>query len=217
MEIEKIKITQSMRKVATREAIQHKFKKRVEEYHKKLKDITTNYVVNSKENKLAIEAYKNLSEDFKNLVRVENVITFKVNEEPKNVHKNLMLTITSNMDYLKEDSENHFPFCKRGETSEYSQSVVLPFSYPLIKNFFVFSVNKIPAKLQNHLNVREELIKEIDEFAKNTYHALCHVKSVKEIRENVPALEQFIPVPEKQFTQLVPYSFFQKVNKSINA
>jgi hypothetical protein len=218
MEIEKIKITQAMRKEATKLAIQHKFKKVVEEYDKKLVSIVTDYVLNYKCNKDAIDTYKNLTEDFKQLVRLESAIYLKTNKDDDKTHsENIMTEITSNMTYLKEDhNDSYFPFCSSNKAYTHNQNVKLTFSYPLIKHFFDFDKNKVPVKIQKHLNFRKELIEEINDFANNTYHALCHVKSIKDIRENIPALEQFIPVPEKQFTQLVPYAFFQKVNKSVN-
>lgn len=218
MEIEKIRITQVMRKEATKLAIQHKFKKVVEEYNKKLISIVTDYAVNYKCNKDAIDTYKNLSEDFKKLVRVENSIYLRTNkDDDENDLQNLMTEITSDMPYLKEDhNDSYFPFCAGNKVYSHNQYVKLTFSYPLIRQFFDFNENKVPVKIQKHLNFRKELIKEINDFAKDTYHAFCHVKSIKEVRENIPALEQFIPVPDKQFTQLVPYSFFQKVNKSVN-
>jgi hypothetical protein len=217
MEIEKIRITQPMRKSATKLAIKHKFSTIVEEYHKKLKAITTDYAINIKDNKNAIETYKNLNEDFKKLVRLQSSIYFKTfKNNDKTTEKFLMLEITADMEYLKNTDETYFPFCDTYKARNHSQAVDLTFSYPLIKYYFTFDEDKIPVKIQKHLNFRKELIKEINEFANNTYHAFCHVKNIKEVRENMPALEQFIPVPEKQFTQLVPYSFFQKVNKSVN-
>lgn len=217
MEIEKLKINQGMRKEATRAAIQHKFKKRVEDYHHKLKHVIQLHVLGHKDNKEAIAAYNQLGEKLKRLVRVQNTVYLKKTTNDKGATDNIMLAITSNMDFLKVDSENHFPFCTRREVSEYAQSVDLPFSYPLVENYFTFDLDKIPVKIQKQLDIRKELMDEINEFAKNTYHALCHVKNIKEVRENIPALEQFISIPEKQFTQMVPYSFFQKVNKSVNA
>lgn len=68
MEIEKLKLTNPMRKVATQLAIQEKFKDLVEEYHKELVAVVTNYVETLPSNKAAITTYNNCTDDFKRLV-----------------------------------------------------------------------------------------------------------------------------------------------------
>jgi hypothetical protein len=211
MEIEKIKLTQGLRKEAVKEAIQSKFKKRVEIYLKKLKCSLSHYALTRKSNKESIHTYSTLSDDFKRLVVVSSVVSFKDDQG------RLPMAITCGMKYLDYGCNNpHLPFCTDSEYRGIVGSVTLPFSYPLIETDFTFDDNKTPLSIQCHLDHRLELITEINSFAKNMYHALCHVKNMKEVRQFVPALEQFIPLPEKQFTKIVPHSFFDKVNKSVN-
>jgi hypothetical protein len=211
MEIEKLKITQGMRKEAVKEAMQHKFKKRVEIYLKKLNDSFSNYALTRKSNKESIYVYSTLSDDFKRLVVVSNILKFKDDQG------SFPIAITCGMKYLDYGCNTaYLPFCTDREYRGVVPSVELPFSYPLIETDFTFDDNKIPLSIQCHLDQRLELINEINAFAKDMYHALCHVKNIKEVREFVPSLEQFIPIPEKEFTKIVPYSFFDKVNKSVN-
>jgi hypothetical protein len=211
MDIEKLRITQAMRKEAVILALQHKFKKKVDAYTKNVIVTVQKYALSRKCNKEAIDTYSNLSPEFKTLVRVSSRVCL-LNKEGEYV----ALAITNGMRYLDFGcNEDYLPFCAKNAVSRYHRHVDLPFSYPLLQTDFKFE-DKVPASIQKLLDVRKELMGEIDAFAKNTYHALCHVKNIKDIRTYMPAIEQFVPIPEKEFTKIVPYSFFDKVNKSVN-
>ena len=218
MEIDKLKINQTMRKDATMAAIQHIFKKRADAYYKSLRVAVESYVKSVKCNSDAITAYAELSPEFKRLVRMDNTIRLtELPEDPENSNDYIMTEISCSMDYLILGSEKYYPFCKQVYSKNYMQKVELAFSYPLIKSSFEFPTGKVPAVIQKQLDIRKKLMDEVVVFANDTYHALCHVKSIKEVRTYIPALEQFVPIPEKAFTQMVPNSFFDKVNKSIKA
>lgn len=212
MDIEKIKLNQTMRKDAVKDAIQFKFKDAVKSYEVKLLKAVTDYVLSRKDNKAAIDAYKNLDSNMRSLVRVSNTITLS----DKNGDR-ISLKISNAMQYLMYGSNDyHRPFLnKERDGYAYNQYVELTFAKPLITTDFTFK-DKTPVSLQKVFDARKLLMAEIDGFAHNAYHALTQVKSIKEVREYIPALEQFIAVPEKEFTKMVPYSFFNKVNKSIN-
>ena len=212
MDIEKLKLNQTMRKDAVKSAIQFKFKKAVAYYEAKLLKTVTAYVLSRKDNKSAIAAYAKLDQNMKSLVRVSNTITLSNKDSGR-----FILKISNCMQYLSLGcNESYFPFMgKQRDSHDYNQYIELTFSVPLITTDFIFE-DKLPVSIQKVFDDRKALMSEIDLFAHNAYHALAQVKSIKEVREFIPALEQFIPVPEKEFTKLVPYSFFNKVNKSVN-
>lgn len=218
MSIAKIKITQLMRKAAVREALQVKFKKRVEAYEKQMQKAISDYALSRKINKDVIDIYDNLTDGIKSLVRIHShVYISSVGKNGKALRD--ILTVDCGFKYLGTGTgtdDSHYPFATHDGRLAYYQSTKLKFSKPLLEYDFVLK-DKKPAGIQKAFDVRDILIKDIETFAHNTYHALYQVKNLKELREHVPALEQFIPVPEKEFTKLVPYSFFKKVNESVNS
>ena len=213
-DIEKLKLNQTMRKEAVKAAIQFKFKKRVENYRKQIHTAITNYALTRKENKQAIEAYNDLNDDFKRLVRLFSNI-YIVDKDDNNI----MIEMSVGMKYLTysvSDNEIYHPFIdSRDKARAYGQTTKLTFSQPLITSTFKFE-DKLPSSINKALIVRNELMKEIEQFSHDAYHALSQVKTLKQVREYIPALEQFIPIPEKEFTKMVPFSFFNKVNDSVN-
>ena len=212
MDIEKMKLNQTMRKDAVKDAIQFKFKDAVKAYEAKLLKVVTAYVLGRKDNKANIEAYSKLSDDMKSLVRVNDAITLSDKDGNR-----FSLRISSAMQYLTySQNEYYYPFMSNArDGQDYNQYIKLTFAKPLIKTDFVFD-EKMPVSIKKVFDERKSLMAEIESFAHNAYHALAQVKSIKEVREYIPALEQFIPIPEKEFTKMVPYSFFNKVNKSVN-
>lgn len=216
MDITNIKLTQSMRKEAVKAAIQFKFKKRVTAYEAQMKKAISDYALSRKVNKDCIEAYDSMSDNIKKLVRLSSTITIATADKNGNEYKD-MLTIDCGMKYLGYGAnDDYYPFTDTNGKNSYHQKTELVFSKPLVDTHFAFLKGKRPATIQKAFDVRAELIKEIKEFAHDSYHALVQVKSLKDVREYIPALEQFIPIPEKDFTKMVPFSFFKKVNESIN-
>lgn len=217
MDITKIKLTQFMRKEAVKEAIQFKFKKRVDAYTAQMKKAITDYALSRKSNKLLIEEYANLSDEMKKLVRLSSSITIATVDSDDYEIKDI-LTIDCGMKYLDYGANDlYYPFAPTSnERNSYAQKTDLVFSKALSDTHFVFKKGSRPASIQKAFDVRKQLMADINAFAYDSYHALVQVKSLKEVREYIPALEQFIPIPEKDFTKMVPFSFFKKVNESIN-
>jgi len=183
MNIEKLKLNQSMRKDAVKAAIQFKFKKAVKSYEAKLLKVVTAYALGRKDNKANIEAYGKLSDDMKSLVRVSTDITLSDKDNNR-----FILSISSGMQYLTySQNEYYYPFMKRERDGyEYNQYVKLIFAKPLVKSDFVFD-DKMPVVIRKILDERKVLMKEIESFAHNAYHALTQVKSIKEVREFIPS------------------------------
>lgn len=206
-----------MRKIATRLAIQEKFKDLVEEYHKELVTVVTKYVENIPSNKAAITTYNNCTDDFKRLVRLESSISMYKRDASNNGNVNFFTHITNTFDFLGIDGAKEYsPFTKKADNRNmYYQSVKLVFSLSLIETSFNFT-DSVPVEIQDMFDKRKQLMNQIDVFANDVYHAFCQVKNIKEVRQHIPALEQYIDIPEKKFTRLVPYSFFDAVNKSVN-
>lgn len=207
-----MKLNQTMRKDAVKDAIQFKFKDAVKAYEAKLLKVVTTYALSRKANKENIAEYEGLSQNMKNMIR----ITDKVYLIGKDGQR-FTLPISNSMQYLTYGcTDYHHPFMKKARDAyDYEQVVTLTYAKPLVETEFVFE-DKLPAPIQKLFDERKKLMANIDAFAHNAYHALTQVKTIKEVREYIPALEQFIPIPEKEFTKMVPYSFFNKVNKSIN-
>lgn len=206
-----------MRKEAVKAAIQFKFKKRVDAYTAQINKAISDYALNRKANKTAIESYNSLSDEMKKLVRLTSSVTLATVDKDGNESNNI-LTVSCGMLYLDHGTNSiYYPFIKNTkDVNEYCQKTNLAFSKPLIDTHFVFPKGKMPAAIQKAFDVRKLLMADIETFAHNSYHALVQVKSLKDVREYIPALEQFIPIPEKEFTKMVPYTFFKKVNESIN-
>ena len=217
MDITKIKLTQFMRKEAVKDAIQFKFRKRVDAYTAQMKKAIREYALGRKDNKVLIEEYDTLSDGMKKLVRLSSSITIAAIDSNDSETKDV-LTIDCGMKYLDYGvNDLYYPFAPTGnERSSYYQKTDLVFSKALSSTHFVFKKGSRPASIQKAFDVRKVLMADIHTFANDSYHALVQVKSLKEVREYIPALEQFIPIPEKDFTKMVPFSFFKKVNESIN-
>ena len=217
MDIAKLKLNQHMRKTAVKEAIQFKFKKQVIAYKAQMKKAIADYALSRKENKEVIKLYETLPDNLKKLVRLTSSVTLATVDKNGDESKNI-LSIDCSMLYLDLGNNSaYFPFAADSiERLGYRQTTELTFAKPLVDTHFVFTADKIPSTIKKAFEVRKQLIASIETFAHDSYHALTQVKSLKDVREYVPALEQFIPIPEKEFTKMVPYSFFKKVNDSIN-
>lgn len=216
MEIEKVKLTQTMRKLAVQEAIQHRFKEEVEQWEKDLRDVLTELVKKIPVNQQNIETYSKLTEEMKRLVRVESKVYIQAKQNDSIYYSKICNVINCQFDFLAMSGDKfYYPFINPSKNSSSYWCISLVHSLPLTCNYIDITEHT-PKPLELLLLRRKELMSKIEVFATEAYHALVQVKNIKEVRQHIPALEQFLDIPEKQFTKLVPYSFFDKVNKSIN-
>ncbi len=218
MDIEKIKLTQAMRKTATADAITFKFGAAVEDYRKELVKVVTQYVSGVKANALLLAEYDKLSPEIRELVRISNGIRFSQKaKDPKSASTVIYTALAVNLRFLSPSGKDTFAvFGTSSELDRYHQGVNLHSSICIKETDFMFPYGKIPSVLGKVLAKRAKLISEIEKFGEDTYHALFQVKNIKEVRKYVPSLEQFLDIPDKKFTKIVPYEFYDKVNKSIN-
>ncbi len=219
MEIEKIKLTQAMRKDAVYKAVHHKFTKRVDAFKQEMITVVSVLVINDPSNAELISDYSTLTDAMRKLVMLQGTINVCRERDEGECHANGYLHTVLYVDLPFLSSNGKDACAVFGEYNGHSytkQHVSLHHSLPLSKTTFTYPKGKYPASLSKILAKRKALIREITDFGTDVYHALYQVKNIKEVRQHIPALEQFLDIQDKQFTKLVPYAFYNKVNKSIN-
>ena len=95
MDITKIKLTQFMRKEAVKDAIQFKFRKRVDAYTAQMKKAIREYALGRKDNKVLIEEYDTLSDGMKKLVRLSSSITIASIDSDDSETKDVLTSIAA--------------------------------------------------------------------------------------------------------------------------
>lgn len=218
MEIEKLKLNQTMRKEAVISAAKATFGKRVEKLNAEIRKVFETYVVSRPVSKKLQAEYENASDNMKKLINVTNVVSFQYRDEKKNVYDLHLNVLTYGLKFLSSHGKDEVHiFDDTNSSWKYTSkcSITLGKRMPLLDTVIYFEKGKFPAAIQKVLDKRDLLMKEVVKFATDMYHALVHIKNIKEVRQHLPAIEKFLDIPEKQFTQMVPHTFFNRVNKSV--
>lgn len=220
--IQKTTITKTMKLEALQAAIQHKFKQRVDTLEKVLKDAVTAYTLANPDNVVSQAMYDNADDDCRKLIRQTTDIylnkilpTIKDGKETMK-EESVGTRLVVDLDFLSPNdpyADIRFPFSR--EKRYYVNTVSLTFSKCLLASSFTFTEDGEPDWLKSFIRNRDLLEKEIYIFAKDLHHAMFNLKKLHEFRTHLPAMEQFINIPDKEFTKLVPTDFFDKVNKAI--